>query len=432
MKTISKTTSFERELWFLVGPTCLLLTLAVVLLKPHSVLHVPWLALIGFALCWLKQLRGFGIALGLLGGVLAYQVFLQTRSDILWELGVAVALGCGFLATALSAQEGAYSSEPQPLMQDPVLLQKLAQLEDTQVKSAEQVAFLKEEIAEQTAIIESYQKLLTMAHEEVLCSQHLLEKEQEELHHLRRQTKNEEERQSRSLIEAQQALSESHAVFTREMQERDQALDRLQGQLQRNQEHLDQQQRALEQVTKELAQTGQRHALELKQLEAEREQVLWKYTDSLAQLQQLQADFLEVQKQVDIERQKSLTFQKEAEEERQKNLSLTEEFFLEAKHAKEQGQLAKRNEGLYKQMRAQFEEKSQLLDQTRKELFQATEKWQILSLEQLQTAQDRNTIEKGFEKHLQKMERIYRAELNSLQNECNLLESLITDTLLKA
>lgn len=83
----------------------------------------------------------------------------------------------------------------------------------------------------------------------------------------------------------------------------------------------------------------------------------------------------------------------------------------------------RRYEGLYNQLRVQFEEKSALLDSSRKEIFHLQEKIESLQRENRDSLAN---VEKEYEEYIVKMERYFQQEICQLRNECEQQEELIT------
>ena len=85
-----------------------------------------------------------------------------------------------------------------------------------------------------------------------------------------------------------------------------------------------------------------------------------------------------------------------------------------------------RVQGLYKQLRSQFEDKTRILDQTRKELFVLQTKWQS------QKRSDELELLEGPAEQIQQLERelnVACRECLRLEEEVNSLESLISHIL---
>ena len=87
----------------------------------------------------------------------------------------------------------------------------------------------------------------------------------------------------------------------------------------------------------------------------------------------------------------------------------------------------KRVEGLYLQMRMQFEEKSLLLEAARKELFHEQERLEILRRDQEERhVYERTLFDKSMEDFLDQLEQEYAGTVANLQKEVRLLEEIIS------
>lgn len=87
----------------------------------------------------------------------------------------------------------------------------------------------------------------------------------------------------------------------------------------------------------------------------------------------------------------------------------------------------KRAEGMYEQLRIQFEEKSAELDRTRKELFQIQEKLEQLTRDQEERyIYERSSYEESMERYVNDLEKKYRSTIEELKAEIEQLEGIIT------
>src|SRR5262249_38522896 len=120
----------------------------------------------------------------------------------------------------------------------------------------------------------------------------------------------------------------------------------------------------------------------------------------------------------------------------QEKLGLSEELAADKQYIESfasekalQWQAMRKAEGLYNQLREQFEQKSEILDNTRRDLFNAQE--QLLNFQRDKTEKDiynYSVEEKVLIKHIIKTERYYDQMVMALQSEIESLHSLV-DTL---
>jgi len=248
VKTGEKQLEWRRDVWTLVGPLCILCTLGFAYLRPTATPYfLPWAALLGLALSWKWKIKGLGISLGLLAGIILFRFLQISLEDKLWELTLAAALATGFLTTALSAEEVAalyQVPEPKP---DTNLIQKVGHLEH-------ELAHHKAKIEEHGKHIDSYEKLLTLAREEVVAGQGLLEKMRLELVKQKQRAKAEEDKLEdmlktlrRELAQRDQTLAETKRLLVQPPQKEDTEKETLRNELTTLKHVLQETQTALEQ-----------------------------------------------------------------------------------------------------------------------------------------------------------------------------------------
>ncbi|MCH9610508.1 MAG: hypothetical protein SP1CHLAM42_05750 [Chlamydiales bacterium] len=160
------------------------------------------------------------------------------------------------------------------------------------------------------------------------------------------------------------------------------------------------------------------------------EQLQQKLVESTAEVEQLQAQIVELNEQLenssgfDQVEQKLVESAAEAEQLRAQIAELKRQ--LEEASREESLAEVTRVQGLYKQLRSQFEDKTRILDQTRKELFVLQTKWQS------QKRSDELELLEGPAEQIQQLERelnVACRECLRLEEEVNSLESLISHIL---
>lgn len=417
MKTIETQIERKLQLWTLIGPLCIILTLAFSLLK-HSdnPLLLPYVALVGVALSWRWQMRGLAVTCGFILAVITYQLTSIPPEDRFWELGISIAIALGCLVTALSFDEAKrivleeYTSPSTNF--DQLRSQLNGQLEtlSLQLKNAESEAL------EQA---QNHDKLITLTRHEIL------------------QNKNENEGLRNELLK-----SKLEADLIREKLEEEQNNFRLYGEhckkqqekvqnenglLKENLAALEKEKNDLLRVKKQLSLFEERiQILEKEKKQAQEESR--EFNNALYRLQK-EADDIQLQKTtLEVRLQTLESEYKELENAYLKQKGEWEEMQTKQERSKPHDwKEFRRVEGLYLQMRSQFDEKSLTLDNTRKELFHLQEKLEQLRLEQEEKyVYERSQYEKTLEQYIEKVEHRYAAKEESLTNEIEMLQEIIT------
>lgn len=214
------------EAWTIAGPLIMVLTLLVVLINPlYHQLSLPVIALLGLICCWKWKIPGLALSLTILFSFSIYQL-IQYPDKILWNASLSSAIGLTFCITALSykeistifsemseeelvkqqnlkfadekvialekrAQEAEKTLKNHTQILQDQLAEKIASLksyETLHTKSREDVLLLNNQLAEKHNTLKSYETLITMAREEVLHINKQNESLAQELHKLRNQS----------------------------------------------------------------------------------------------------------------------------------------------------------------------------------------------------------------------------------------------------
>lgn len=384
----AKEKKLERqvEIWTLLGPFIMIMTLTVILIKPtHHQLYIPLAALIGIPICWKWKLPGFVVSLGILSALMTYQSLYTSHDFILWDFLLGIAVALTFAVTALSFKEVEavlrnIQSESSARLQSFIMAGEKIKALETKNESElaiqlSRINVLQDNLTEKARQLQSYEQIVNVAREELLHTIRQNEAFQQEVFNTRHELALLEQKLEE--LNAQPTAIADVTNFESEIQ----ALHDRIGKLASEKEYAE---NALGHMQKELE--------SLKALDAEKDLKLKSYTDAIQKTKESAA----------LSEQELVLYRQKTEDllaaYTSKEKALTEQLNL-AKADKEQTEQAiqalqferdslqhklantpeeppqedmhalRRMEGMYNQLREQFEEKCQTLDETRRELF---------------------------------------------------------------
>ncbi len=406
MQALEKQVESKIQFWSLVGPCCILFSILFLSIRPDANdLYLPYASLIGIPLCWKWKLRGLAMSLGILGGLVVYHWSSIPPDEMLWECGICLTFALGFLVTALSYDE---ATAPIKAFQAQTEAQAL------------EVIQLRERLQTFSDTAQSYEQLVGLAREELLS----LSRENENI--------------KREFIEQRQALERSTEISL-DTYKQDQAHQlkvyydnerKTNALLKQTQEKLEQafaELRAVEEAATAAQQQNQKH---ITSLEAEKAKLLEEIQQRAHAQERAQNSYEDLSKQLHAQIEESLHILNETRQ----ALALAEDNIKESKNQQTPtsevecpSEDLRRYEGLYKQLREQFEEKSQTLDDTRRALFLAEEQLEQLKRDMLeQSVFSTSETEKKLEKHILRMERAFAKKEQLLQKEIESLQEVIS------
>lgn len=429
--------------WSLLGPFLIISTLLILLFKVSTgYMYIPVAALIGVPVCWHWKTKGLIAVLGAFFLFLMVHFFRFTDLISAWNIGLAIALALAFVVTTLSFKEietlfsGIQVVVPQTVDQQ-------------------------QTIHQQTAIISKLEKALTDKQELILSQDRLIELSREELvslHHekealhgkladsLAEMGKLEEnyedlEQERQRLIqewkESQQHV-QTHPELEKAKQrlvEKDKQLEQLRilldhansktAQLQHYLETTEVDLTHLKDVTSEYEKAAENTQKIQQQNETIREELNTQINHFIREKSQLETSLGKLQNEYE-----ELKGQLESAQQRldvaNQEMQMLKELAVEDETAppeSEPNSEFRRVEGLYKQLREQFTEKSDVLDATRKELFHTQEALEALRRD-IKEQTDFHCSEEEIA--LIKLFQTSEEEIASLQNEVEDLHSLIS------
>lgn len=481
MNTLEKSWDRKHLLWAMLGPMCVILSLSLLVLKPSSDrIYLPFASAIGLALCYQWKWRGIAIALSLLGAALAYRFFGMPNEDRLWEMGMGLALALGFVITALSVEETQQriqSSVVDSTTEQSKFSGLEAQLKTLAEVSQAQIQDLKKTAEERHEQVKAYEHMVALAREELISTR----KEHEQLHQEVIRRRHSEALAQEKMAECQKEVQLLSAQILEEKSKDRIEISRLKKSLEQLESdaandkskdgiEISRLKKSLEQKETEATKlNGQCQKLE-KEIEEH-----YKFAESYEQKINEARKEVESQRKLVEDRDRKLQdiqkYQTEAENSRklvaeyeqklmenrisqdhiiaQTNLIQELQQQLE-KISDEKGRLAeelaatqlnveasaaekallwqgmRKAEGLHGQLREQFEQKSELLDQARRDLFHTQE--QLLKLQLDKTENEIygfSSEDKALIRHIISTERYYDNTIKALQNEIDSLQSLV-------
>lgn len=400
-----KESSLEKQVFIgsFLGPFLALLTLAIVLFNysPHQ-MELPLTALVGLYCSWKWGIRGSVVACVLLAAVASFKIVSSPDASAWWNISFASSIGLACLITALTQRnvrdhlewkyqdfieqqsrlaivEGRLNTILQTVGQERAQAEAAiealrAQLDDKIAGQEHYAAYMetsRQELCQTRAANESLHRDLVEMHQRVLISKELLEGSQEALRHL---------------------------------EGREEVFNRQEAELK-----------------------GLRHTL------GAFEHQIASYKDDLQRSQQQQPLIHEMGELIDtLTREKKLlestltALQTELEELRLQPIS--DEVRVDEDSP---GEL-RRLEGFYRQLRLQFEEKTQILEETRRQLFQTQERLNAIQLDfsERELISPQISLQEHSD-HLARAESEFNKELAVSQQEIHKLYDLIESIMKK-
>ncbi len=357
--------AIKTHFWDLIGPFCILLTLSLQIVKPGiESLWLPYIGFCGVILCWKWQIKGLLISLGLLCAALIGNY----QMLVPWTLGAGLTLALGFVITALSADLAGNNIQisVEPDRSQDVLINNLQnELQNLQEQSKSAIDQLQSQLEDLKQNKIKLESALAQANAELQKANVKLTASSKEQQKLNAQL-------SSSDVE-KQSIKNQLATFITEKQ------------------HFKLQLAAGSTEQQTLKSQLAAAATEQQNLKSE-------LASALAEKQNLTSQILELQAS-------------------QQKVTPSENYLDEFK----------RYENLYNQLRKQFEEKSNLLDATRREQFLTQELFEQYKRQHNETElYHRSKHEKEMENYILELECRYREQCEGLQQEIQDLQDIIT------
>lgn len=473
MKTSEKNLNQQVQVWGMLGPAALLLTLFVILVRaPFEGLALPLLAIAGFIASWVGGMKGVGASMVVLAGLAIHQLLDLGMTHALWYSGIACALALAWLSTALgrdeieallmhrrdrseahlkelAVSERKYQAEQQKITEQLTsALQSAAALRQELTQAQEEVTALQKQGEQYPVALKKMHSEHTQSLAAVNRDLDLALKENEVLSLAKEQTLTTQIAYEKALQEVKVLYSEKEAHQSHLIQCQTQ-IDSLQVRLNVSEEKakelakvassLDSLRNELENTKQErdtlqatLAETDSLH-VRLKASEEKAKEL----TQAAGSLESLRNEYAQIKQERDM-----LQANLEEKDEKIKALSSLESVLEALKQERDalkfevqekvvwgdtqtrEGRALCRVEGLYQQLRIQYDQKSDLLDATRKELFHVQE--QILLL-QKERDEERvyggSAAEKALETHIRGLTQ----DIERLEKENALLEDLVSN-----
>lgn len=382
----------------LLGPFALLATTLIIIAHPASaILYLPLVAaaMLGIYFCKQWKLNGLILSLCVLSFPIYYQAF---ANEPFRYTGISLSLVIGLIITTLSAQE--HSLRAKALNQEKdTLKQGLQHNEKNILQLQQQLSEEQQKLQKKNSEFDELTKEERFTREKLSNCSDQLHKEKKS-HEFARALIKEQQQNIKTLTTEIEHLSRSKMTLEADLNKC----------LQESERQQKQDKALLEQYRNAIAQhQGERQfTLEEKEkLHAELNLLKMKINDADLQLQKalLETSKLELDKG-ELQKDRDSLLQK-----------------------LEENRSSRRYEGLYEQLKLQFNEKSSQLDKTRQELFHTEEKllalqqeWNELNLydrDRNQQAIDRHLIK--LDKEFSTMTQQYACEINALQDLVSLL-----------
>lgn len=368
MRTSTTESSIKGNNYTILGPICVVLSALLLFINESPFyLELTAAALIGLFAAWNFKWQGLGLASFLLIGVFAFQVYTEEHTTSFWDYGLLASFELAFLLTTLASLELLESVKAfgaHALKEITQVETDMSQALDEKFKLEKSISELQEKVQKafdmiktKTESAEMFERLLNMARSELLEQTERQEKIEEQYF---------EERKK----------SELYAQKIEEFEWKHSSLENKLKLAQADHEHLQSNKEALQK---------QLHDADAK---------IASLSDQLEKL---------------LDRLKGL------ENDKQKLETSLDELMKPLEESKD----LKRVEGLYKQLRQQFDEKKLALDQTRKELFDTQER--LVALENTQQEKQLEIVV-DFEAHICELEEA----LKQRDEELILCEELLT------
>jgi chromosome segregation ATPase len=445
----------QIQLWAIAGPFVTLLTLLVSMMKASPM--QPSFAvclLLGLPLCWKWKLKGLAISMGLLLGTIAFYVVDLDFSACLWSAGLGVSATLSFLVTALSFDEVSALTDTLQVesksrldnllkldekfkvekeshyKKNEKFLSNIKELEDELVKTKNRAASnerLAQIVREELATTHSRNDELL---QEVFDWRHKHGKIENEIKSLREDARVAKESVDKSEVDA--AYEEISSLETQLTHAREQ-LETVQAQFEYSEEERQAHEIALQEKTEEfdklegeleeirvLYESSQEQAIQLKdqvgnthQHEEELAKAQKLLEEQNQQLESMQLTLDERVQELLLEKQKIEEIHANASEKEMVLQQLVQEAKTERDEVKKKLEKASKKEspdlrkvkGKHTQLQKQFNEKSEVLDETRRALFHMQEKLLTAQRETEEARKsDHSDTEQLLEQSVEKME----------------------------
>lgn len=359
----------------ITGPIFVLLTILLLVVKesPYYI-DLAAVAIVGLLLNWRFSLPGFLISNSILMGVIAYDVFVEGHSFGLWDAGVVATLEFAFVLTLLSGKElfeqiQVWGGERVLKLQEKE--QKLAEVLAEQQHAEKRLKEAQALATQKSGIAEQFERLLKMAREEL---HHEIKKREDiETHFFE---------QKREISKLQEKLEDT-VFHTDQIQQLRGIIDQKEHELFSLKASMQQTQSDSYDSGKilELEQTIEQLSFEKNGIESSYNLLEKNFEDLDKKYHEQAAIFHENEEKIQdlADRLQKLTdrlkeVQKEKDEiEKQLDQAIQPSETAEVDRTNPLSRELRRVEGLYFQLREQFEEKKFQLDQTRHELFHLQE-----------------------------------------------------------
>lgn len=416
----------------LYGPLAIYST-AILILSKAAPAYVP-LALGGCAglfLCWQWRVKGLLVAVSGLLGLLLFQHDLYSHSPY-WHAGLFISLCLAYIITTFSSDkvvEKSIGKIPQvPLAEIDELKSAHKTAEDKWNAEHKSLSTLcdqwKQKTEEQEMQIRVQETTLASLRKDLDATKGLHESLESDLCNLRHESKStkkqlqDAENELTKLKYSENLLAKAEHQY-RDLQNllsiREKEISSLHEKLTHHEREASKLQKTLEDTLLTLneernASVSQRDSFLQKQQEAEKH-----FLHHQEEMQKLLSSL----RSEEVEKEK-LTLDLINQSQRLESLAFEHE---RIQKKLEENRLARRSEGINKQMRDQFLEKSRVLDATRKELFKTREELTALQLAQQESAFDRSPEQAFLEKQVLEMEKEYI----TLENENDLLTEIVAN-----
>lgn len=468
-----KVTHLERQIqfWTLLGPSILLITCLAGFIKfAASAYLLPTIAVLGIPACALWRVKGLLLSQSALLLLLLFSMGSFPADELIWLTGMGTAIAIGLVVTALSLDEVSdllhhMAIESKSRLDN--LLRLDARLREAQEKSqkerqehTQQIEELTEENRSQEGHLEGYRKLVPHLETEMKELQLSKQKLMEASH----QKEQKQAQLEQALQSAQLEIKGLTHAFSMSQEEREKhchtKISHLEEEAQQSERDLLEAQQSLQTLSKEkkelFSQTDQlQHQIHTQNIQRDKEKVqqaqlqqaLTSSQQTCEQLQaanqKLQSEQEHIQQQKDGIQQSYLDLQNQHEA-LQHSFSNLEEKILpppspsscDAPHQEleEQNRQLDRSvrhwEGMYKQLREQFEAKKVTLSETRAELFAVEGKLFQMEKEQqeLEKLQE-DPGQRSLQRYLYQVEQEFSLREQQLLQEESAYEELITTLL---
>lgn len=367
MNLNEKNLELQVQIWALVGPVIALMTVITLFFQgsPQN-MTLSTAVLAGTLACWWWKTKG------LMGGILgvsalqAYQYFNHQLEDPIWNLGMTCAIALTFLVTALSFEEVEAivgGMQSESTSRLKSLLKLDEKLENVQLRLQEEKKSLLNRIRESDQELQHQGRLIEISRDEIIA----IHQKNEEL------------------------LAEIHAL---KMEQKDK--NPYEWMECANDEAL----KEIEELRKELTLTEDR--------------LISTARNAIQEQEELKALHATIENEYKLKLQEL--------QEKVSVLQAENETPKEAVESREYRRVL----GMYNQLRSQFEEKSKILDDTRRELFVAQEQLTHELMSRREKQYEGTELEKELQRCLFELEKEYAEALAAHRKETEELQDIIS------